>query len=191
MYLFPIISNNRLSIIFSLIISFWLFCSPLTAQAATEESPEKCNVGIFITSLYDLKPALNTFRANFWLWSNCPSQQNLPMKNIEIIEAQKVSSNLQFQEKKDEVYWSQRQFQAVIHHKWNFSNFPFERQVLKIELEDGVNDATSLVYVPDIKNSTYNPKIKLDGLKITDFKLHELKISYPTTFGDPFSIQTQ
>ena len=56
---------------------------------------------------------------------------------------------------------------------------------MKIELEDGVNDTTSLVYVPDIKNSTYNPKIKLDGLKITDFKLHEKKINYPTTFGDP------
>ncbi len=185
MFLFPIISKNRLSIIFSLIISFWLFCSPLTAQAATEEAPEKCNTGIFITSLYDLKPALNTFRANFWLWSTCPSENNLPMKNIEVIKAQKVFSNLQFHEKKDGLYWSQRQFQAVIHHKWNFSNFPFERQVLKIELEDGVNDATSLVYVPDIKNSTYNPKIKLDGLKITDFKLHERKISYPTTFGDP------
>lgn len=185
MYLFSKIFQYKLSIILSLIISFWLFCFPPNSLAATEESPEKCNVGIFITSLYDLKPALNTFRANFWLWSNCPSEDNLPMKNIEVIAAQKVSSNLQFYEKKNGLYWSQRQFQAVIHHKWNFSNFPFERQVLKIELEDGVNDTTSLVYVPDIKNSTYNPKIKLDGLKITDFKIHEKKISYPTTFGDP------
>ena len=185
MYLFPIILNNRLSIILSLIISFWLFCFPSSAQAATEEAPEKCNVGIFITSLYDLKPALNTFRANFWLWSTCPSENKLPMKNIEVIKAQKVSSNLQFQEKIEGVYWSQSQFKTVIHHKWNYKNFPFERQIFKIELEDGVNDATTLVYVPDIKNSTYNKKIKLDGLKITDFQLEEEKVSYPTTFGDP------
>lgn len=185
MYLFPIISKNRLSIILSLIISFCLFCFPTTAQAATEESPEKCNVGIFITSLYDLKPALNSFRANFWLWSTCQSENNLPMKNIEVIQAQKVSSNLQFHEKKEGVYWSQRQFKALIHHKWNYSNFPFERQRIKIELEDGVNDASSLVYVPDIKNSTYNKRIKLDGLKIIDFQLHEQKVSYSTTFGNP------
>lgn len=165
-----------------LFTSAMLFCQ--ASPASAETSPQTCKVGIFFTSLHDLKPAENSFAADFWLWSLCPSQIE-PLKKIDVIKTRTISSNIEFTEKKGDLYWSQRKFQAVLQHKWNIDNFPFDRQVLDIEFEDGESDSSKLIFATDTANSGYNKEIKLNGFQIKDFKIQETKYKYPTTFGDP------
>lgn len=165
-----------------LLTSAVLFCQ--ASPAFAETSPQTCKLGIFFTSLHDLKPAEKTFSADFWLWSLCPSEIQ-PLKNIDVIKAHSINSGVEFTEKKGDVYWSQRKFQAVLEHKWNVDNFPFDRQVLNIEFEDGAADASKLVFATDTANSGYSKEIKPSGFQIQDFKIEERKYQYPTTFGDP------
>jgi hypothetical protein len=50
-----------------------------------------------------------------------------------------------------------------VRHDWDLSNFPFDRHVLDIVLEEGAADTTKLLYSADTTNSGYNKDIRLEG----------------------------
>lgn len=160
-----------------------LFSKPALAESSTGAST--CRIGTYITSLQDLSPTDKSVSVHFWLWSLCPSQNIKPLDSIEIINAKKVSYEQELNEYKQGLYWSQRQVKAVLNHNWNTENFPFDRQVFKIEMENGFLDNSKLEFQPDKVNSTYSKDIKLGSQRITNFDIAVKPYKYPTTFGDP------
>lgn len=86
---------------------------------------------------------------------------------------------------KGDVYWFHRDISAVLHQNWNVQNYPFDRHILKISLEEAVQDTSRFIYTPDFKNSGYQRDMKLGGWKIMNFTLQEENVAYQTTFGDP------
>lgn len=173
------------------VFAYSCFLTFTPSALANEALPVICRIGIFITSLHDFQPADNSFSADFWLWSICPTDSIKPLDTIQISRSKKLDAKLGTTEKKGSMYWSQRQFSGVFHHKWNIINFPFDHQTLEFELEDGVNDASKLVYFPDAENSGYSEELKLQGFKFAhldkfdNLKLSERKSRYSTTFGNP------
>ncbi|WP_168163460.1 hypothetical protein [Calothrix sp. 336/3] len=104
---------------------------------------------------------------------------------MEVTNAIKFAAEQDSTEKKGNIYWSQRKYRATIYQNWKTENFPFDRQHLYVELEDGAADISKRIYIPDVKNSSLSQNIILDGFKIKDFQIQELKFNYPTSFGDP------
>lgn len=161
-------------------------------QPETDDSPTVTEdtealaypVGIYITSLHDLDPIDGSFGADYWVWSVHPSGAN-PLENLELYNAKEADADLDLKEERGDREWSQRKISAVVHHDWDLSNFPFDRQVLNIVLEEGAADTTTLMYSADTTNSGYNEDIRLEGWRITDFALEERAVDYATTFGDP------
>ncbi len=182
-------------VILFLSISVWLLIQVPNAIAEPIKTPQTCRVGIYITSLRDFKFTDKSFAANFRVWSVCPAKAMNPLASMEIInslESQELSNSTlnkknrsEFFSTKDEVYWSQRDISAVLYQNWDVQNYPFDRHVLKISLEENALDASDFIYTPDFKNSGYPPEMKLGGWKITDFSFQEEKSAYQTTFGDP------
>ncbi|HET7094547.1 MAG TPA: hypothetical protein VFI22_13735, partial [Thermomicrobiales bacterium] len=66
---------------------------PRVVQAQTPQaaSPERCRVGVFLIDLYDLDYAANSFTADFWLWSVCPTAAIRPLDTLEFINANAVT----------------------------------------------------------------------------------------------------
>jgi hypothetical protein len=141
-------------------------------------------IGIFITSLHELDVTADTFGVDYWVWSVHPPELN-PLETLEFYNANEAHADLDQTAERGDRSWSQRKISAVMRHDWDLSNFPFDRQVLDIVLEEGENDATEVVYSADTTNSGYNEDIHLEGWHITDFAIEERTVDYATTFGDP------
>ena len=152
---------------------------------ATEDTQAIANpIGIFITSLHDLDVTADTFGVDYWVWTVHPPELN-PLETLEFYNAEEAHADLDQTAERGDRSWSQRKISAVVRHDWDISNFPFDRQVLDIVLEEGVADTTALMYSADTANSGYNEDIYLEGWHITDFAIEERAVDYATTFGDP------
>jgi hypothetical protein len=70
-------------------------------------------------------------------------------------------------------------------HQWDVSNFPFDRQKLRIEIEDAENDTTSMIYVADTLNSKLDPCFVTAEWDIESFTIKDQIRTYATNYGNP------
>jgi hypothetical protein len=141
--------------------------------------------GIFVVSLHDLDTVDGTFGVDYWVWSVYPEGRRNPLESMAFRNAEQVDERLPLTEASGERLWSQRKIRAIVQQDWDLSNFPFDRHVLEIEMEEGFDTAATLTYRPDTANSGYNEEIEIPGWRITDFRLTERTVDYPSDFGDP------
>lgn len=179
-----------------------LWFSGQSARAlAASLSTQTCRVGIYITSLRGLNLAEKSFNADFWVWSVCPLENLDPLKSMKFLNVKKfkskyssltASKNLTgFFSTKEKLYWSQMKINAIFSHSWDISNYPFDRHVLTIPIQEAIKDTSQFFYTPDFNYSGYQLNHNLDGWQITNFKIVEEKVTYPTTFGDPSPVSSQ
>jgi hypothetical protein len=155
--------------------------SPALAQS--DEAPATCRVGLYLRDLHSFDPAADTFGADFWLWSVCPTADHQPLRTMEFINSDSVSVLLDVG---DYPLWTQRNVDGTFRYDWEERNFPFDRHTLTIDLEEGVEDIHGLVYDPDTANSGVDPELQLPGgWRMTGTTLVASTKTYDTTFGDP------
>jgi hypothetical protein len=70
-------------------------------------------------------------------------------------------------------------------HEWDVSCFPFDRQRLKIEIEDSEYDTSQLVYVADETNSRMDTAFNSNEWHIEKFHVYSDVRTYQTTYGNP------
>jgi hypothetical protein len=158
-----------------------LIAPPTLAQS--DAGPESCRVGLYIRSLHTFDPTADTFGADLWLWSVCPSADQQPLQTMEFVTADDAAVLLDVP---GQPYWANRNVDGTFRYDWDEQNFPFDRHTLTIELEEGVKDVRGFVYDPDIENSGVDPHLELPGgWKMTGYRLLGGTNSYDTTFGDP------
>jgi len=147
--------------------------------------PEKLRIGAYLTSLGDFDPAKKSFSAAFWVWSVGPLDGVKSLDQLEFPNAIKVESPNALQETTAQGIWSQRKIVGSFRHGWDLRRFPFDRQLLRIEMEEAERDTASLVYVPDTANSSFDPEVNLSGWRILSTQLVTGSKPYHTSFGDP------
>ena len=74
------------------VFSCWL-SQTLPVQAEAVTSPKTCQIGVYLTSLRDFKPAEKSFTANFWVWSVCPFDTPKPLESLKVVNSKEVSKN--------------------------------------------------------------------------------------------------
>lgn len=159
--------------------------TPPPAAAPDTAAAEHCKVGIYIVDLHDLDISKKLFDANFWVWSQCKRETLTPLKTMEFVNANRVSGALDQMQNRDGIYWSARKIDGTFRHDWNVRNFPFDRHVMRISLEEGMDDGRTFLYEPDLPASGYDRRIALPGWKLEGFRLLSSTRHYETTFGDP------
>jgi hypothetical protein len=186
-------SHVLLALAFLLALALPGFDRPVAAQPeepteeegeARDAEPTTYPIGVYITSLHDFDTTKGTFGVDYWVWSVHPPGSD-PLENLEYYNSKEADVGLNLSEERGDMIWSQRKISAVVRHNWDLSDFPFDRQVLEMDLEEGVVDASKLVYEADRANSGYNEGMKIDGWRVTAFDVQERLVSYDTTFGDP------
>jgi hypothetical protein len=167
----------------------------MSQPAWAESSPKTCRVGTYLVSLRDFSPVNKTFGADFWVWSVCPSKDLKPLKSIEIVNGENIQTAYDNVEEKkdkvgsfrslDKVFWAQQKMSATLRHNWDLTNFPFDRHILEIPLEETTTDASGFVYTADREASNYKKDTKISGWRITSFEIKTSTVNYKSTFGDP------
>jgi hypothetical protein len=74
--------------------------------------------------------------------------------------------------------------QCVMKDSWRIENFPFDRQTLRLSIENSQFDAASLVFVPDTIGQNFDPRFTLRGWVIDSCLLSTNQKIYETGFGD-------
>lgn len=170
---------------FSISLFFILRTPAVSAQDSIPALKDTVKVGIYITSIYDLKLGDESFGVDFWMWVHYKNDSLVPLETTEFVNAKEYTYTLPYLEKKGNINWASQKCKALVKNPWNIENFPFDRQKISIELEESDNDTSAMVYIADIKNSTYDKNININGWKIIDFKIEAVTHTYQTTYGDP------
>jgi hypothetical protein len=104
---------------------------------------------------------------------------------IEIPNAKTIEKPDVVIEQLDSLDWVQMKVKCVMKQAWKVSDYPFDKQKLKIYIENSTFDSRSLVFKPDTVGKAYDPNLVVDGWEIKDFKVHTDLSEYATAFGDP------
>ncbi|MDR3516123.1 MAG: hypothetical protein P4M00_09915 [Azospirillaceae bacterium] len=156
--------------------------------------PNKVKVGIYLTQLYDIDMAKRSFNATFWGWYQTTDGKYKPVDNVEVVNAKASSTkfsavipynNIPWDGGNADVFWMQAKYNALLIQDWNIDSFPFDRQVLRISLEDSVNDESQTIFVADAENSKIDKEVRLPGWNIESFSIKSIDSVYDTTYGDP------
>lgn len=157
-------------------------CSAAYASPSAASVPG-CELGAYLSDLYDLDPAKHVFSARLSLWSVCPDRKLDPLPTASF-------SNANDPEKGDPVLSSEgggfrdlMTLQGTFRQNWDVRAFPFDRQRIEV-LVTAAAEIRDFRMVPDRANSAYNKDIDPAGWRVTGFRLEPAQRVYPTNFGD-------
>ena len=73
-----------------------------------DAAPVTCRIGAYVTSIHDVETATGTFKADFWMWSICPTPDASPLKTMEFLNAEETTGGLDATLERDGTWWSTR-----------------------------------------------------------------------------------
>jgi hypothetical protein len=165
-----------------------LFFVSLSSFAQEEKThPDTVKAGVYIISVHDINFRDKEYTLRFWLWFvyDNPSfdfagQLDLPnAKDIDIQET--IYDSL------DGKRWVIMKMKCTMKQNWNVHDFPFDKQRLKMHIENTLFDKRRLIFQPDTVGSSYDTEDAIDGWNVTNFEVQESSNDYITGFGDDSS----
>ena len=166
-------------ILFILTFSFLQFNSN-----AQEIKPDTVSVGIYITSIHDIDFKQKEYSINFWLWLKYKNREFDFLQNLEVPQAKTVDKSFSSVDSSGEQVYMQMKLQCVMKDSWKISNFPFDRQTLRLSIENSQFDSRYLVFVPDTIGNHFDPRFTLRGWTIDSCTISTGIKAYETAFGD-------
>lgn len=165
------------------IFFFLILCSAVTARAQ-ESRPDTVKVGIYITSIHDIDFKQKEYSVNFWLWLKYKNRAFDFLHNLEIPQAKTMTMSFAVADSSKEEVYMQMKLQCVMKDSWRIGNFPFDRQKLRLSIENSQYDSRSLVFKEDTVGNHYDPRFTLSGWQIDSCRIVNGIKKYETGFGD-------
>lgn len=163
----------------------WCLSLLILGSACLFARPDTVKVGAFITNLYDIDLADRSFHTDFWVWFVYDDPELAPLETMEIPRLKDVEYTLPYVETKGGKQWATQKVRTTIRENFDVRDFPFDVQLLEIEIEESDADTSGLVYVADVTNTKYDERISLTGWYVRDFGIQQVNKAYQTNYGDP------
>jgi len=173
----------RKSLLFKAFYFFYLsfFYSNANAQVTV---PDTVRVGIYITSIHDIDFKEKEYTANLWLWLKYKNKKFDFYNNLEIPQAKNVTKSFVTVDSSDGKIYMLMKLQCVMKDSWRIENFPFDRQNLRLFIENSQYDLRSLVFEADTVGNHYDNRFTLRGWIIDSCLINTGVKVYETAFGD-------
>jgi hypothetical protein len=146
--------------------------------------PDTVKAGIYITSIHDIDFKQKEYAVNFWLWLKYKNRKFDFLQNLEVPMAKSVSRSFATVDSSGDEVYMQMKLQCVMKDSWKIGNFPFDRQTLRLSIENSQFDSRSLVFVPDTVGKHFDPRFTLSGWTIDSCIITSGIKAYETAFGD-------
>jgi hypothetical protein len=175
-------------ILFLLILLIALPGPAAGADKSTNTPPLAVKTGVFVMSIYDLSLKDKSFDSVFWAWFVFPEDapiRYVPEETVGVMGTKSFTRLFHFDEVTSSRRWVTVKFDAVLIHNWDMDDFPFDKQILTIELEEAQFDATKIRFIPDTKNSGIDSSVSIPGWEVEGFSIQSRLDTDETTFGDP------
>lgn len=153
-------------------------------SGAQDIKKDTVTVGIYITSIHDIDFKQKEFTITFWLWLKYKNKDFDFLNNLEVPQAKTVDKSFSTVDSSGERITMQMKMQCVMKDSWRINNFPFDRQKLRLSIENSQFDSRYLVFVPDTVGQSFDPRFTLRGWLIDSCIITTGSKSYETAFGD-------
>jgi len=147
-------------------------------------SPDTVKVGAYVMSVHDINFHDKEYTARFWLWFLYRNKEFDFVKQLDITNAKSIDTPQLLEDSLGHDQWSMLKMKCIMKENWNVLDFPFDKQHLKIHIENSLFDKNTLVFKPDLKGSKYDPDGTLAGWNIRNFNVNVDEKIYETGFGD-------
>lgn len=168
---------------FSAFFIFYVACLALRS-VAQEAPPDTVKVGIYITSIHDIDFKQKEYTITFWLWLKYKNRKFDFMNNLEVPQAKSVDKSFSTIDSSGERVSMQMKLQCVMKDSWKIENFPFDRQTLRLSIENSQFDSSALIFVPDTVGQHFDKRFTLRGWTIDSCIISSNIKTYETGFGD-------
>ncbi len=155
-----------------------------TSVERLHAQPDTVKVGIYITSIHDIDFKQKEYTVNLWLWLKYRNRAFDFLQNLEVPPAKTVTKSFTTADSSGEYVSMQMKLQCVMKDSWRIGNFPFDRQTLRLSIENSQFDSRSLIFIPDTVGNHYDPRFTLSGWKIDSCNISTGVKNYETAFGD-------
>jgi len=156
----------------------------LSCAGFAQNRPDTVKTGVYITSIHDIDFKQNEYTVNIWIWFKYKRREFDFQQNLEIPQA-KSFSKLYYSIDSSDGYYVLMKLQCTMKDSWKINNFPFDKQTLRLGVENTQFDSKSLVFSVDTLGKHYDPRFTLRGWNIDSFTTTAGIKAYETTFGDP------
>lgn len=167
-------------------VALHLAILPARAQPAPPRGePDRVTVGVYLAGLHRLDFVEGSFAADFWVWTNNDASRPAAIESLDIVNEISKRGEEISREIVDGRRWEQRRIHGVLQTRWDTWHFPFDRQTIKIVLEESFATTDDLVYVADERNSGVDPAIVVvPGWRILGWRVAAMEHVYTTNFGN-------
>ena len=161
---------------------------------AEKTHPDTVRTGIYITSIHDIDFRQKQYDINFWIWFTYKNPEFDFVKYLEIPQAKSITTTYS---SADTIVDGRIQvllkLQCVMKDSWKIDNFPFNRQNLRLTIENAQFDRDALVFAKDTTGKIYDAHALagygIDSTKGWHIDPDSVKVSvgpkvYETNFGD-------
>jgi hypothetical protein len=170
----------------TLLIPFLTLCcvSVSNRSHAQESHPDTVKVGIYITSIHDIDFKQKEYAISFWLWLKYKNRKFDFLQNLEVPQAKSVSRSFATVDSSGPEVYMQMKMQCVMKDSWKIAKFPFDRQTLRLSIENSQFDSRALIFIPDSIGKHFDPRFTLSGWTIDSCIITNGIKKYETAFGD-------
>jgi hypothetical protein len=168
-------------------MKFFVFISlfVLSSSHILHAQPDTVSVGSYVISVHDINFRDKQYTMRFWLWFVYDNPDFDFSTQLDIPNAKSIDTPEIILDSLNGKAWAIMKMKATMKESWNVEDFPFDKQHLKVQIENTLFDNQSLVFKPDVKGSAFDKNEAIDGWEIVNFEVSEHTNDYETGFGDP------
>jgi hypothetical protein len=153
------------------------------AFAQSDSQADSVKAGVYVISVHDINFRDKEYTMRFWLWFLYDNPEFDFTKQLDIPNAKDIDVQEVIYDSLDGKVWVIMKMKCTMKQNWSVHDFPFDKQRLRMHIENTLFDNRSLVFSPDTIDSNFDPSDAIDGWSITHFEVSESKNDYATGFG--------
>jgi hypothetical protein len=154
-------------------------------RQALAVAPDTVKAGAYVIGIHDINFHDKEYTIRFWLWFLYDNPDFDFKQQLDIPNAKEIDEPLVLSDTVHGKTWVQLKMKCVMKESWVVNNFPFDKQHLRVRVENTVFDDKHLIFSPDIRHSRFADVDGLDGWTVKDFHVSADTTRYLTGFGDP------
>lgn len=155
----------------------------ISKSFAQDKKPDTVSVGIYVNSIHDIDFRQKEYTANLWLWLKYKNKEFDFEKTLEIPQAKTFVKLYPTTNIKDDSVYMLMKLQCVMKDSWKIGKFPFDRQRLRLAIENSQFDSRYLIFAADTLGNHYG-RYTINAWDIDSFNISVGKKIYETSFGD-------
>ncbi|MBZ6474077.1 hypothetical protein K9U14_11950 [Streptomyces griseocarneus] len=166
------------------LFALWLSTAPAAARTSPGRAGvPRCELGAYVSDLYDIDPAKGRFSARLWLWTICPDRRTDPLPQMSFSNADDPDTSEPNLINQGGQVLDQVRVQSSFRQEWDVRDFPFDRHRIEV-LMTAPQDTGHFRFTANEADSQLNPEIRPRGWRVTGFRLVTADKHYTTTYGD-------